>query len=72
MTDDKFFDDARTLFLTDGWAEYQKELEVMASSFTFDGCSSSDEFWRSKGALEAIRRIQAYEDMVKQAEGEAE
>jgi hypothetical protein len=72
MTDDKFFDNARDLFLMDGWKEFTKELEVMASSFTFDGCSSSDEFWRSKGALESIRRIQAYEDMVKQAEGEAQ
>ena len=70
MTDDKFFEDARDLFLMDGWREFNKELEVMASSFTFDSCSSSDAFWRSKGALEAIRRIQAYEDMVKQAEGE--
>lgn len=70
--DQKFFDEARELFLQPGWATFVSELEVMAANITFDSCSTSDEFWASKGALNAVRQIMAYEAMVKQGEEEAE
>ncbi len=70
--DQKFFDDARELFLQPGWRNFVGELEVMAANITFDSCSTSDEFWASKGALNAVRQIMAYEAMVKQGEEESE
>jgi len=72
MDDQKFFDDARTMFMSDGWSNFVAELELWADGITFDSCTSSDQFWESKGALKALRRVLAYEDMVKQAEQEAD
>jgi hypothetical protein len=72
MDDQKFFDEARTMFMSEGWSNFTKELELWLENITFDSCNTSDEFWASKGAVNALRRVLAYEMMVKQAELEAD
>lgn len=70
--EEKFFEDARTLFLTEGWKDFIKEVENMFNSVTLESCSSSDDFWQSKGARNALSHILAYETMVVNAEASAE
>lgn len=72
LDEQRYFDNARDMFLTEGWKQFIEELETWADSITFDSCNSSDEFWKAKGALSSIRRALRYEDMVKQAEQEAD
>lgn len=72
MDDQIYFDKARDMFISDGWKNFTQEVELWLENITFDSCSSSDEFWASKGAVNALRRVLAYEQFVKQAETEAD
>jgi hypothetical protein len=69
MTDDtKYFEDARALFMQDGWAEYVKELELAVDGSQLDACNTAEEFWKAKGKLAGLRLALSYEDRVKSAE----
>lgn len=70
--DQKFFDDARDMFMLPGWEKFMQEIELWIQGVHFDSCKTSDDFWMSKGALNALRQVRAYELMVKQAEADAE
>lgn len=72
MDDNTYFDNAREMFMSAGWKNFVKEIETWLNAVSIDGCNSSDEFWMSKGVSNALRRVLAYERMVKQAELEAE
>lgn len=72
LEEQKFFDDARTLFMTDGWKDFIKEVTNIFNSVSLDSCSNSDEFWASKGARNALAHVLNYETMVVNAEAEAD
>lgn len=62
--DEKYFNDARTMFLTDGWKTFVDEIEAGLNAITLDGCNSTEEFWIAKGRLEAFRQFAGYENAV--------
>ena len=64
----KYFDDARTMFLTAGWATFQEELEEAISVLTLESCSTTEEFWQARGRLIALRQFAGYENAVLAAE----
>ena len=64
----KYFDDARSLFMTPGWNNFMDELEAAIEACTLDACNSSDQFWEMRGRLSALRQIAGYENGVKAAE----
>lgn len=70
--DKKFFDNCRELFMCDGWADFQKEVQTVIDTIDIGSIPSSDEFWRCKGKLEILRLIANWETSVKAAEAMAE
>jgi hypothetical protein len=70
MSDDNYYEDARGMFMTDGWKDFMAEVRGLESVCNLDACNSSDEFWFNKGKLAAVRVILGYEDMVLAAESQ--
>ena len=65
---DTYFEDARTLFLTDGWRTFQEEIEEAISVLTLEHCDSTEEFWQARGRLSALRQFAGYENGILAAE----
>lgn len=65
---DTYYDDARTLFLTDGWRTFQEEIEEAISVLTLEHCDSTEEFWQARGRLSALRQFAGYENGILAAE----
>ena len=63
-----YFEDARTLFLTDGWRTFQEEIEEAISVLTLEHCDSVEEFWQARGRLSALRQFAGYENGILAAE----
>lgn len=70
--DKKFFEDCRSMFITDGWKHFQKEINVALQSMNLCGIDSSNEFWKAKGRWEALLQIAGWENAVLAAEQQAE
>lgn len=70
--DQKFFNDCRSMFLTDGWQHFQKEIDVAIQSLNLGAIDSSEEFWKAKGRFEALLQISGWENAVLAAEQQAE
>ena len=64
----KYFDDARTMFMTEGWKDFQKELDEAIAVCTLDACRTTEEFWQMRGRLEALRQMAGYENAILAAE----
>lgn len=70
--DQKYFEDARTMFLTEGWKVFMSELEEAINAMTLDIASTSDEFFLAKGRLGTLRQIAGYENAIHAAEAQME
>ena len=68
----KYFDDARTMFMTDGWSDFQKELDEAITACTLDACNTTEEFWQMRGRLQALRQMAGYENAIIAAEASHE
>ena len=64
----KYFDDARTMFLMDGWTDFQKEIDEAIAACTLEACGSTEEFWQMRGRLQALRQMAGYENAILAAE----
>lgn len=69
---EKYFDDAREMFATAGWKSFMAEVQQAIISSRVENIDSADKFWMMKGELAAYHRIAGYEDMLRQAEQQAE
>jgi hypothetical protein len=72
MDSQKVFDDAREMFLTDGWKDFIDEIDGLIETLTLDAASSADEFFHCKGRLEALRVVSNYESAVLATEAQHE
>ena len=74
MTEDdkKFFEDARDLFLTTGWANFKAELEVAINQIHVANCEDEKEFLKAKGRFEILSQLLGYENAVAAAEASNE
>ena len=63
-----YFDNARAMFLTDGWKAFVEELDEAISACTLDACQSSEQFWEMRGRLATLRQVAGYENGVLAAE----
>jgi len=70
--DKKFFEDARDLFLTTGWANFKAELEVAINQIHVANCEDEKEFWKAKGRFEILSQLIGYENAVAAAEASNE
>ena len=69
---EKLFEDARSMFMTEGWKDFIEEVDGLIETLTLDAASTSDEFFHAKGRLEALRSISGYERAVLAAESQLE
>ena len=69
---DKYFEDARTMFMSDGWSDFTKEVRELMDTCTLDACGTSEQFFFNKGKLAACRVILGYEDLVMASESQDE
>jgi hypothetical protein len=60
--DDKYFENARELFLTPGWITFQEELQAAIDTCTLDACNTTEEFWQMRGRLLTLRQLAGYEN----------
>ena len=72
MTNDKYFDDARTMFMCDGWQTFQQELDEAISLCTLEACNTTEEFWQMRGRLITLRQLAGYENAMRAAEEQQE
>lgn len=68
----KIFDDAREMFLTDGWKQLQEDLQTNLDSLTVESLNSEKEFWIAKGQINVLRLVLGYENMMLAAEQEVD
>jgi len=62
--DDKYFDDAREMFLTQGWKDFQAEVQSSIESLRIESLEDEKAFWMAKGQLAVLHRVAAYENVV--------
>lgn len=70
--DDNYFDNARTMFLTEGWQTFTKELDEAITACTLDSCNTTEEFWQMRGRLLTLRQLAGYENLILAAEAQQE
>jgi hypothetical protein len=69
---DTYFDDARTMFMTDGWRTFQEELDEAITTCTLEACNSTEEFWEMRGRVKVLRQLAGYENALLAAEEQAD
>lgn len=67
---DKFFEDARDMFLTEGWKTFIKDIETNIVNLRIENLEDEKAFWMAKGQLGVLHQIVGYENMVYHAEQE--
>ena len=70
--DQKFFEDCRSMFITDGWKHFQKEVQLGIETLNLGSVNTSEEFWKAKGRWETLLQIAGWENAVLAAEQQAE
>jgi len=69
---DRYFDDARQMFMLDGWKTFQEELDEAITTCTLDSCNTTEEFWQMRGRLLTLRQLAGYENAMLVAEAQQE
>ena len=68
----KRFEDAREMFLTQGWKDLVETLQDHHDSITIDRVNTIEDLHHQKGRLDILRLIIGYEAQVRHEEGEQE
>ena len=66
------FEDARSMFLTQGWKDLIETLQEHEDSITIDRVMTVEDLYYQKGRLDILRLILSYEDQVRHEEEEQE
>lgn len=69
---DRYFDDAREMFMTEGWKTFQQEINEAISLCTLDSASTTEELWQARGRLLTLRQLAGYENAMLAAEEQAD
>lgn len=70
--DQKYFEDARAMFLTTGWQTFMSELDHAIEAMTLDSATNADEFFQARGRLATLRQLRGYENALFAAEAQME
>ena len=65
---DKAFDDAREMFLTDGWKTLMEDLQQSLDNITVESLDDEKGFWVAKGQISVLRSILGYQNMMEASE----
>lgn len=72
MISKQHFDDARDMFITQGWKDLMETLQEHHDSITLDRVNNIEDLFYQKGRLEIIRLLLGYEDQIIHEEKEQE
>jgi len=61
----KYYDDYFTLFASDGWKEFIKEMQEVHDSYRIENIKDESELNRIKGERDILFRILRFEDAIK-------
>ena len=61
---DRRFDDARGMFLTQGWKDLIEVLQEYEDAITIDRVHNVEDLFYQKGRLEVIRLLLGYENQI--------
>ena len=67
----RFIQNAKEMFLTDGWKQFVSDIQVATGQITIDTVSDNVQLQQAKGRLQILRQILAYEESVKAEEDDA-
>ena len=70
--DDKYFENARGMFLTDGWKQFMVEIDENISSLRIENMEDEKAFWMAKGQLSVLHRLAGYENFLYHLEQQEE
>ena len=70
MDEQTTFENARGMFMTEGWKDFIEEVDGLIETLTLDAAATSDVFFHCKGRLEALRAIAGYENAVLASEAQ--
>ena len=74
--DDKYFENAREMFISRGWRTFIAEVEENIRNVRVEGLEDEKAFWQAKGQLAVLHQLAGYENFVyhleKQEEEDAE
>jgi hypothetical protein len=70
--DREFYEAAREMFATQGWENLLNEIRVAIDACRVENIKTADDFWQAKGELLILHKFLNYEDMVLNAEAQAE
>lgn len=69
---DKYFENAREMFMTEGWKTFQEELNEAISLCTLDAADTTETLWQMRGRLLTLRQLAGYENAMLAAEAQGE
>jgi hypothetical protein len=61
---DKRFEDARGMFITQGWKDLVEVLQEYEDAITIDRVHNVEDLFYQKGRLEVIRLLLGYENQI--------
>jgi len=70
--DQKFFENAREMFLTEGWKAFMADIKRNIEHTRVENLEDEKAFWMAKGQLSVLRQLAGYEDYLHHAEQNAE
>ena len=70
--EDKYFENARGMFLTEGWKQFHAEIVENIHSLRIESLEDEKSFWMAKGQLSVLHRLAGYEDFLHHLEQQEE
>ena len=61
---DEFFENARGMFMTQGWKDFIAEVQEAVDGCRIENISDEIAFRQTKGEMEALNRILGYENYI--------
>ena len=52
-------DEAREMFMLNGWSSFMAQVREMVNECTIDNCKDADDLWFQKGRLATLRTVLA-------------
>ena len=72
MSDQRRLEDARSMFITQGWKDLMETLQEHQDSITIDRVTTIEDLYYQKGRLEIIRLMLNYDEQVRHQEVDQE
>ena len=72
LEEQKFFDDARDMFTSNGWKNFIADVIRNIENLRVENLEDEKAFWMAKGQLAVLHQIAGYENLIYHSEQQAE